>query len=175
VHGEVMVAISNANYAQPGGMLDTWAECVLRAGVKNALVVALDEPTKAHAETKGLPAFQMTLEVGHAAGGLRGGVRGEVWGLQRRAWWPGGLPAASRSSRRAAGGAVWGVLFMPDGEPGSAYTDGNGHLPSPLELQHIDVIQEMAFSRVMDVVTVRHKKRTLTQHDWIAPVGRDAC
>jgi len=34
-----------------------------------------------------------------------------MWGLQRRAWWPGGLPAASRSSRRAAGGAVWGVLF----------------------------------------------------------------
>ena len=27
-------AISNANYAQPGGMLDTWAESVLRAGVK---------------------------------------------------------------------------------------------------------------------------------------------
>ena len=63
VHGEVMVAISNANYAQPGGMLDTWAESVLRAGVRNALVVALDEATKAHAESKGLPAFQMTLEV----------------------------------------------------------------------------------------------------------------
>lgn len=63
VHGEVMVAISNANYAQPGGMLDTWAESVLRAGVKNAMVVALDEATKAHAESKGLPAFQMTLEV----------------------------------------------------------------------------------------------------------------
>lgn len=62
MHGEVMVAISNANYAQPGGMLDTWAESVLRAGVKNAMVVALDEATKAHAESKGLPAFQMTLE-----------------------------------------------------------------------------------------------------------------
>ena len=65
MHGEVMVAISNANYAQPGGMLDTWAESVLRAGVKNAMVVALDEATKAHAESKGLPAFQMTLEVSH--------------------------------------------------------------------------------------------------------------
>lgn len=60
---EVMVAISNANYAMPGGMLDTWMESVKRSNVSNAMVIALDKETKQHAESMGIPAHFMTLEV----------------------------------------------------------------------------------------------------------------
>jgi arabinosyltransferase len=50
-----------------GGMLDTWMEGVKRAGVKNALVVALDAETKATVDQKGLFAHQMSLKVCHSA------------------------------------------------------------------------------------------------------------
>lgn len=62
-----MVAISNLNYAMPGGMLTTWAEGVKRAGVKNAMVVALDDEAKLMAEQQGLAGFQMQLEVNKQA------------------------------------------------------------------------------------------------------------
>ena len=58
-----MVAISNRNYAMPGGMLTTWMENLKRAGVKNAMVVALDAQTKTHAEAQGIVAHEMHLEV----------------------------------------------------------------------------------------------------------------
>ena len=60
---EVMVAISNSNYAMPGGMLDTWMEAVRRANVSNAMVIALDKQTKEHAESMGMAAHYMTLQV----------------------------------------------------------------------------------------------------------------
>ena len=60
---EVMVAISNSNYAMPGGMLDAWMEAVRRANVSNAMVVALDKQTKEHAESMGMAAHYMTLQV----------------------------------------------------------------------------------------------------------------
>lgn len=64
---EVMVAISNANYAQPGGMLDLWMAGVRRANVTNALVVALDDATQQHAESLGFTAYQMSLQVRHCS------------------------------------------------------------------------------------------------------------
>ena len=60
---EVMVAISNSNYAMPGGMLDTWMESVKRANVSNAMVIALDKQTKEHAESMGMAAHYMTVQV----------------------------------------------------------------------------------------------------------------
>lgn len=60
---EVMVAISNSNYAMPGGMLDTWMESVRRTNVSNAIVIALDKQTKEHAESMGMAAHYMTLQV----------------------------------------------------------------------------------------------------------------
>lgn len=47
----------------PGGMLTTWTENVKRAGVKNAMVVALDAQTKTYAEAQGIVAHEMHLEV----------------------------------------------------------------------------------------------------------------
>ena len=47
----------------PGGMLTTWMENVKRAGVKNAMVVALDAQTKTNAEAQGIVAHEMHLEV----------------------------------------------------------------------------------------------------------------
>ncbi len=55
--------MSNINYAQPGGMLDTWMEGVKRCGVKNAMVIALDAMTKANAEQFGVPSFEMHVQV----------------------------------------------------------------------------------------------------------------
>ena len=64
INNEVMVAISNMNYAMPGGMLTTWIEGIKRAGVRNAMVVALDAQTKRLAEEHGVTAHEMHLEVG---------------------------------------------------------------------------------------------------------------
>jgi hypothetical protein len=66
-NSEVMVAISNANYARPGGMLDVWMDSLKRANVTNALVIALDDETQKHAEEMGLTAFQINLQVWKAA------------------------------------------------------------------------------------------------------------
>lgn len=63
INNEVLVAVSNINYAQKGGMLDVWMDGVKRAKVKNAMVVALDDETKKNVEERGLPAFRMTLEI----------------------------------------------------------------------------------------------------------------
>ena len=60
---ELIVAISNKNYANPGGMLDSWIRTVKRAGVTNALVVALDDDTKTHAESQGMTAVKMEMQV----------------------------------------------------------------------------------------------------------------
>lgn len=63
INNEVIVAVSNKNYAWPGGMLELWATNVKRAGVKNAMVVALDDDTKTNAEGFGLPAFRMDVKI----------------------------------------------------------------------------------------------------------------
>lgn len=77
---ELIVAISNKNYANPGGMLDSWIRTVTRAGVTNALVVALDEETKKHAESQGMTAIIMKMKISesqkdvgmnHAVSGLK--------------------------------------------------------------------------------------------------------
>ncbi len=66
INGELLATMSNINYAAPGGMLDTWMESVARAGVKNAMVIALDPATKANAEAKGFTAHEMHVKVGRA-------------------------------------------------------------------------------------------------------------
>ena len=63
IDNEVMLAISNSNYATPGGMLETWMDGVKRANVTNAMVIALDRETKDHAENMGVSAHLMTLQV----------------------------------------------------------------------------------------------------------------
>ena len=62
-NNEVMVAISNSNYAGKGNMLDTWMRNVKRAGVSNAMVVALDLPTQQHALSEGFASVVMTMQV----------------------------------------------------------------------------------------------------------------
>ena len=59
----MLAAMSNINYAMPGGMLDTWMEGVKRCGIKNAMVIALDAATKVNAEKFGIPAFEMHVQV----------------------------------------------------------------------------------------------------------------
>ncbi|CAL5218343.1 g3 [Coccomyxa viridis] len=82
IDNEVMVAISNSNYAMPGGMLDTWMEGVKRANVTNAMVIALDRETKDHAESMGVPAHLMILQVSEAQKGV--GSNHAVSGLKFR-------------------------------------------------------------------------------------------
>lgn len=60
---EVLIAISNQNYARPGGMLDSWMRTAESVGLKNAMVVALDEATKAHAESQGMMSIIMDATV----------------------------------------------------------------------------------------------------------------
>jgi len=61
--GEIMAAVSNGNLAYPGGMLELWIEQVLRTGVENFMVIALDEKARAFAEERGAPAFLMSMEI----------------------------------------------------------------------------------------------------------------
>lgn len=63
INDEVLVAVSNINYARKGGMLDLWMDGVKRADVKNALVVALDDETKHNVEEQGIDAFRMDMEI----------------------------------------------------------------------------------------------------------------
>ncbi|PSC74665.1 glycosyltransferase CAZy family GT77 [Micractinium conductrix] len=63
INNEVLVSVSNSNYAWPGGMLQWWADNAKRAGVENIMVVALDDATKTNAESYGLPAFRMNVKI----------------------------------------------------------------------------------------------------------------
>ncbi|KAK9817003.1 hypothetical protein WJX72_008113 [[Myrmecia] bisecta] len=80
VNNEVLVAISDKNYAGANGMLQTWIENVQKAGVSNAMVVALDAATKQAAEHLHIAAHQMHLQISaaqknvganHAVSGLK--------------------------------------------------------------------------------------------------------
>ena len=63
INDEVLVAVSNINYARKGGMLDLWMDGVKRSGVKNAMVVALDEETKSNVEERGVKAFLFDMQI----------------------------------------------------------------------------------------------------------------
>ena len=63
IDDEVIVAVSNKNYAGPGNMLATWMEHVKRAGITNAMVVALDDETRAHVAGEGIATMVFTMEV----------------------------------------------------------------------------------------------------------------
>jgi len=63
INNEVIVAVSNKNYAQPGGMLDLWIDGVSRVGIKNALVIALDDETKRNVESRGINVFRMDVKI----------------------------------------------------------------------------------------------------------------
>lgn len=80
VNNEVLVAISNRNYAGQGSMLATWIECVQRVGVGNAMVVALDDDTQAYMESTGLASVRFSMKISesqkhvgenHAVSGLK--------------------------------------------------------------------------------------------------------
>jgi hypothetical protein len=73
INNEVLVTICNKNYGYKGGMLDMWLDNLALAGVKNVLVVALDDTTRDTAVAKGFPAFRTEIEV-------RGRACGVVWG-----------------------------------------------------------------------------------------------
>jgi hypothetical protein len=63
INDEVLVAVSNINYAKKGGMLDLWMDGVKRSGVKNAMVVALDKETKRNVEERGFKAFLFDMQI----------------------------------------------------------------------------------------------------------------
>lgn len=63
INNEVLVAVSNKNYAQPGGMLEVWVDGVTRAGIKNVLIIALDDETKRNVESRGINVFRMDVEI----------------------------------------------------------------------------------------------------------------
>ena len=84
------MAVSNINYATKGNMVDMWIEGVRRAGVRNAMVIALDDDTKKNVEEQGFPAFRMEIKARAARGaalrrgrlgwGCLGRSRGPPWG-----------------------------------------------------------------------------------------------
>ena len=63
INKEVLVAVSNRNYAWPGGLLELWMKSVQLSGVKNAMVVALDDDTKTNVEAFGFPAYRLDMEI----------------------------------------------------------------------------------------------------------------
>lgn len=63
ITNEVLVAVSNKNYAQPGGMLEVWIDGVTRAGIKNALIIALDDETKRNVQSRGVNVFRMDVKI----------------------------------------------------------------------------------------------------------------
>ena len=63
VNNEILVAVSNINYARRGGMLDLWMDGVKRSGVRNAMVVALDEETKKNVEARGVKAYLFDMDI----------------------------------------------------------------------------------------------------------------
>ncbi|GAB4813747.1 hypothetical protein N2152v2_000793 [Parachlorella kessleri] len=63
VNNEVVLAVSNKNLAWPGGMLESWVANVRRAGIRNALVLALDDETKAAMDKQAFPAFRMDVPI----------------------------------------------------------------------------------------------------------------
>ena len=84
--GEVLVAISNFNLVQWGGMLNTWIERVQKAGVKPWLVLAIDEPLHKYLDEKSIPNFLIKQEIArvqqgtgsnHAVSALKFGILAE--------------------------------------------------------------------------------------------------
>lgn len=73
INNEVLMAVSNANLANPGGMLEMWVRNVRAAGVHNAMVVALDDETQRQLTAWGFPSFRMDVKVGGPMGGRMGG------------------------------------------------------------------------------------------------------
>lgn len=68
---EVLVGVSNINPLREG-MLDTFLWSVKQAGVKNYLIVALDQETAADLTARGYNAFYMPIQVGrvYSVGGV---------------------------------------------------------------------------------------------------------
>ncbi len=77
------MAVSNKNLAWPGGMLETWVTNVRRAGVPNAMIIALDDETKAAADKLGFPAFRMDVPVGGVKGAQRSVTESALGARQR--------------------------------------------------------------------------------------------
>eukprot|EP00873_Tetraselmis_striata_P028570 jgi/Tetstr1/448834/TSEL_036060.t1 len=65
---EVLIAISDYNLVREG-MLTTWVKCVQRAGVKNYLVVGLDEEIYKHLKGQGVPVFFKNRQIAQVQAG----------------------------------------------------------------------------------------------------------
>jgi Nucleotide-diphospho-sugar transferase len=84
--GEVMVAISNFDLIQHGGMLNTWIEQVQKAKVGPWMVLAIDEPLHHYLDERNLPNFLVKQEIAavqqntgsnHAVSALKFGILAE--------------------------------------------------------------------------------------------------
>ncbi|GJP67302.1 hypothetical protein CLOP_g24135 [Closterium sp. NIES-67] len=60
INREIIVGISNINIRS---MLETWFTQIQRAGIKNYLVVALDDMTKELCESRGVPVYQQEAKI----------------------------------------------------------------------------------------------------------------
>ncbi|CAI5506065.1 unnamed protein product [Closterium sp. Naga37s-1] len=60
INKEVIVGISNINIR---AMLETWFTQIQRAGIKNYLVVALDDMTRQLCESRGVPVYQQEAKI----------------------------------------------------------------------------------------------------------------
>ena len=91
------------------------------AGVKNAMVVALDDDTKKNAEGFGLPAFRMDLKVGAggcwwvgAGWGCAGAGGGCWWVGAGGCWWMGAACGWWRyRAERGKGGSSAQLAWLP--------------------------------------------------------------
>lgn len=60
INREIIVGISNINIRD---MLETWFGQIQRAGIKNYLVIALDDPTRQLCESRGVPVYQLEAKI----------------------------------------------------------------------------------------------------------------
>jgi hypothetical protein len=84
--GEVLVAISNFNLIQRGGMLNTWIEAVQKTHVKPWMVLAIDRPLNSYLNERKVPNFLIEQEIAtvqqgtgsnHAVSALKFGILAE--------------------------------------------------------------------------------------------------
>ena len=59
INNEILVAVSNKNLAAPGFMLDMWIKSCQASGVKNYMVICLDDETERFVRSQNAPAYNM--------------------------------------------------------------------------------------------------------------------
>uniref|UniRef100_A0A1D2ABV6 Nucleotide-diphospho-sugar transferase domain-containing protein n=2 Tax=Auxenochlorella protothecoides TaxID=3075 RepID=A0A1D2ABV6_AUXPR len=82
INNEVLVVMSDRRYAHNDTILDLCIQSINRVGVKNALVLALDNKTRDFAEGRGMAAFMMKLQAPESQ--QPGGARTMIGALKFR-------------------------------------------------------------------------------------------